>query len=87
MSYFTFVNSDEYSVFLVNKTRGQIIRSDNVITAEAELEQNGIGQPATWTLHLSGTGSLTHRFTGLPNDVINIVEDDIENLLLERNNE
>ena len=87
MSYFTFTDSDEYSVFLVNKTKGQIIRSDDVTTAEAELEQNGIGRLATWTLHLSGTGSLTHIFTGLPNDVINIVEDDIENLLLERNNE
>lgn len=87
MSYFTFADSDEYSVFLVNKTKGQVIRSDDVTTAEAVLEQNGLGRLATWIMHLSGTGSLTHIYTGLPNDVINIVEDDIENLLLERNNE
>lgn len=85
--YYSFLEDPgDYVVYLAHKGNGQIIKSDSIISVDA-ITETATGMASTWELRLSGTGSLTHIFTGRPNNVIDIVEDDIENLLLERNNE
>lgn len=87
MNYYSFLEDpNDYVVYLAHKGTGQIIKSESITNVDA-ITETAVGMASTWELRISGTGSLTNIFTGRPNNVINIVEDDIENLLLERNNE
>ncbi len=87
MNYYSFLeDSNDYVVYFVHKGNGQIIKSNSITSVDA-ITETVVGMAPTWELRISGTGNLTHISTELPNNAINIVEDDIENLLLERNNE